>query len=166
MGSHPGAQTPVPSSGGIYMPVQQRPEVRLLSAGDLIRLGECMPHTILKINKRKQNGVQVDEFSTRVTLSFIPCFHFFPHPCLTDIFFPKPIQPALLWNLTSWNLELVSESCLTTSHHLRNSLLLLNFPVDPGIRSLFAQWILCQPCGIVISSKGKTLRMLIKKLSP
>ena len=41
-------------AGGLICLCSSGPEVRLVSGGDLIRLGECMPHTILKINKRKQ----------------------------------------------------------------------------------------------------------------
>ena len=102
VGSYPGRKLPMPSSGGIYMPVQQRLEVRLVS-GDLIRLGECMPHTVLKINKRKQkNRTVCKSMSFRSMLRFLLSLaFFFPHPCLTDIFFPKLIQPLLLWNLTS-----------------------------------------------------------------
>ena len=77
-------------------------EVKLVSGGDLIRLGECMPHTILKINERKQkNRTECKSMSFRPMLRFLLSLAFFPHPCLTDIVFPKPIQPALLCNLIS-----------------------------------------------------------------
>ena len=37
--------------------------------------------------------------SFRPMLRYLLSLAFFPYPCLTGIFFPKPIQPALLWNL-------------------------------------------------------------------